>query len=137
MTRIEAKVANEFEAGTDCTVSLKLKNRGTTETCHTLVLDGPGNSWARGDREVYNFESNPQCNTHKAQCTVKCDNFRPGENLQFKFHLSSSCIDHMLLSWVRVYFGRKYFDWSGRHWFNPSSNWMNFDYMRIDDSEGK
>ena len=126
MTRIEAKVADEWESGTDCTVRLRLKNRGTRETCRTGVLDSPGNSWAWGDTEVYDFSSYPHC-----------DNFQPRENLQFKFHLDSSCIDHMQLSWLRVYFGRKYFWWSGRHWFNPSSNWVNFDYMGTDQLAGK
>ena len=38
VTRIQAKVADEYESGTDCTVKLWLRNAGTMETCSTGVL---------------------------------------------------------------------------------------------------
>ena len=87
MSRIEAKVGRAFEAGTDCTVYLALKNRGTAETCQTGPLDSPGNSWAYGDTEEYDYIHYDFSN---------CRNFRPKENfLQFKIHLDSSRIDHL------------------------------------------
>ena len=126
MSLIEARVGRAFEAGTDCTVYLALKNRGTAETCQTGPLDSPGNSWAYGDTEEYDYIHYDFSN---------CRNFRPKENfLQFKIHLDSFCIDHLQLYTVRVSFGRKYFDWSGRHWFNPSSNWIDFDSNGIDEN---
>ena len=118
MTRIGARVADEFESGTDCTVmGLKLKNRGTGETCETGELDLDGNSWYRGGTEYYNFESYPHC-----------DKFQPREKLQFKFHFHWTCIDHMQLVRLRVYFWRRYYQWNGKHWFTPSSGWMDFDF---------
>ena len=115
MTRIEAKIADNFESGTDCDVSLELRNPGES-TCKTGVLDEPlTNNWARAGTEVYHSGG---------LCLLK-----PKENLQFKFHLSSSCIDHMQLVSFRVYFrGGRYFHWSGKHWFTPSSDWMDFDF---------
>ena len=122
LTRIEAKVADEYEAGTDCIVHLKLKNWGTAETCKTGALDDRGNSWARGDTEVYDGSS-----VYKY-----CRNFQPRENLQFKLILDPlGCVDHIQLFWVRVYFRRTYFQWSGQHWFTPTSDWMNFDFKGI------
>ena len=124
LRRIEAKVVDEYESGTDCIVRLKLKNRGTTETCTTGDLDGRGNSWARGDTEVYDGPS----------VYNYCRNFQPSESLQFKFTLHPlGCVDHMQLSWVRVYFGSgsvSYFQWSlsTGHWWNPTSQWMDFDF---------
>ena len=118
MTHVKAKVANVYESGTDCSVVLELHNPGTSETCSTGVMDDPGNSWGRNDIEAYHFEDNPVCT-----------NFQPENNLQFKFHLDDSCIDHMQLIWVRVHFARKCFTWSGQHWWNPSSRWMYFDSM--------
>merc|ERR1712181_182255 len=116
VSRIVAKVADEFESGTDCDVKLRLKDPGDNEICKTGVLDEPQtNNWARAGTEVYNFAG---------FCLLK-----PREKLQFKFHLSSSCIDHMQLVSVRVYFrGGRYFHWSGKHWFTPSSDWMDFDF---------
>ena len=132
MSRIEAKVGRAFEAGTDCTVYLALKNRGTAETCQTGPLDSPGNSWAYGAREVFTIYRG-------GYDFSNCLNFRPKENfLQFKIHLDSSCIDHLQLTWVRVNFGFRYFQWSKAtgHWFNPSSNWVNFDFWGIGDDFG-
>ena len=118
MTRISARVGAEFESGTDCTVmGLKLRNRGTGETCETGELDLDGNSWYRGGTEYYNFESYPHC-----------DKFQPREKLQFKFHFHWTCIDHMQLWQLRVYFWRRYYQWNGEHWFTPSSGWMDFDF---------
>ena len=122
LQRVKAKVVDEFESGTDCTVYLALKNRGTTETCQTGPLDDPGNSWARGETEFYS--------DFNVNYDLKCHNFQPRNNfLQFKIHLDSSCVDHLQLSLVRVSFGHLFFqwvDWNG-HWFNPSSDWVNFD----------
>ena len=117
MERIEAKIASEFESGTDCDVKLQLKNPGETKICKTGILDEPHtNNWAWAGTEVYNFAG-------------LCNGLKPRENLQFKFHLSSSCIDHMQLVSFRVYFrGGRYFQWSGKHWFTPTSDWMDFDF---------
>ena len=133
VTRVQAKVANEYESGTDCTVTLRLRNAGTTETCNTGDLDDDGNSWARDGWEDYSFAKADEV------CMQATDyfHFRPGNNLQFKFifdplpllGLFGDCFDHLQLTWVRVYFGRKYYEWSGQHWWNPSSKWMNFDSM--------
>ena len=117
VTRIRARVADNYESGTDCSVFLRLHNAGTT--CGTKILDGPGNSWVRDGSEDYSFKEAENVCTH--------DNFRPGNNLQFKFYLHRSCIDHMQLTWVRVYFGGKYYEWSGQHWWTPRAKWMDFD----------
>ena len=53
LTRIEVQVGDDWESGTDCTVYFALKNQGTTETCQTGPLDGPGNDWAESERECY------------------------------------------------------------------------------------
>ena len=141
VSRIQAKVADEYESGTDCIVYLELHNPGTTHetgaldhTCMTGALDGPGNSWARDGSEDYPFE----------EADNVCINFRPGNHLQFTFRFEPSfpilhhqCFDHMQLTWVRVYFGRyygdntKYYEWSGKHWWNPRSNWMKFDFWGV------
>ena len=120
MKRIEAKVADEYESGTDCTVTLQLKNPGETEICETGTLDEPfTNNWARGGTEAYNMHI----------CNGVIYWLKPRENLQFKFLLHSSCIDHMQLVYLRVYFrGGRYFQWSGKHWFTPTSDWMVFDF---------
>merc|ERR1711971_1405095 len=53
LRRIEAKIADNFESGTDCDVRLKLKNPGKTGSCRTKVLDEPHiNNWARAGTEV-------------------------------------------------------------------------------------
>ena len=133
LTRIEVQVDDDFESGTDCTVYFALKNQGTTETCQTGPLDGPGDDWAMEERECY---------SENVYYDLKCKNFQPRfdgpDKLQFKIHLDSSCIDHLQLTWVRVNFGYRYFQWSKAtgHWFNPSSNWVNFDFWGIGDDFG-
>ena len=129
MRRIEAKVADNFESGTDCDVSLELMNPGETKSCKTGILDEPHiNNWGRAGREVYNFAG--LCNGGKTY------QLKPSKKLQFRFHLHPEwnealfrCIDHMQLVSLRVYFqGGRYFHWSGKHWFTPSSDWMDFDF---------
>merc|ERR1712216_988897 len=126
LRRIEAKIADNFESGTDCDVRLKLKNPGKTGSCRTKVLDEPHiNNWARAGTEVYNF---------KGSCGA---GWKSRENLQFKILLGPSigerpccyCVDHLQLVSVRVYLrGGRYLHWSGKHWFTPTSGWMDFDF---------
>ena len=102
-------------------MGLKLRNQGTSEICETGELDSPGNSWAWGETESYAFIYSR---------TIVCANFRPRElrkaKLQFKFDFHSSCIDHSAtsLSPCILY---TLFSWYGKHWFTPSSDWMDFD----------
>merc|ERR1712172_106212 len=129
LKRIEAKVADEFESGTDCDVSLELMNPGETKSCKTGILDEPHvNNWARAGKEVYNFAG--LCNGGKTYL------LKPSKKLQFRVNLGPKwnealfrCIDHMQLVSLRVYFsGGRYFHWSGKHWFTPTSDWMSFDF---------
>ena len=91
--------------------SRDLRNRRTS----------PGNSWAWGGTESYAFIYSR---------TIVCANFRPRElrkaKLQFKFDFHSSCINHSAtsLSPCILY---TLFSWYGKHWFTPSSDWMDFD----------
>ena len=132
MTLIEARIADEDQAGTDCSVSLELRNQGTEEACKTNVLDSPGNSWARGGREAFYYDlfysSRPPPGYFG-----DCADFQPKENLQFRFTFYApvifkwTCYDHMKLTKFDVYFGRRVFHWSGAYWFSRNIDWMDFD----------
>ena len=123
-SRIQAKVVNKYESGTDCIVYFRFKNQETEDDgfkdgypCATGRLDGPGNNWGRDYTETFPFE---------------CNLFQPGENLQFQITMDGflsffSCFDHLQLSWVHVTFNNTYFQWSGPRWFDSESSWINFD----------
>jgi hypothetical protein len=57
LTRVRARVADEWLAGTDCHVQLVLRNRGTSEECQTKTLDKSGSNWERNQEEDYEEES--------------------------------------------------------------------------------
>ena len=112
-----------YEAGTDCSVALELRNPGADgDYCVTAYLNTIGNNWARGGSETFDLHGN----------LARDCNLQPKENLQFRFYFRVivlfpwPCFDNMKLTKVKVYFGKRFFQWDGANWFTRNTDWKNF-----------
>ena len=97
---VDALVGDAYEAGTDCSVALQLRNKkrgpwtDPGARCETAILDTPGvNDWRRRIPGRYTWEN-------FVMKWNECKDFIPSldqQVLQFKFKLWPSCIDHLLI----------------------------------------
>ena len=146
LINIKALVGNEWEAGTDCSVALQLRNKKRDDLqiregfqysdnpqCQTGILDRhKQNNWRRGFWDVHEIHHG-------------CSDFVPywdpdGNDLpvvQFRMKLWPGCIDHLLLRQLHVTYDlgkeRLRYSWYGYHWFSPRSGWSFFDTCDYDD----
>ena len=121
LSYVEAYVSNVYEACTDDSVYLSLRNGNTGEQCQTNVLDSRGNSWSRGSWEKYNNEWNE---------LDPCGGFYPVDG-SFQFSLSKAGIDGVAISQLHLWFGDKKYSWSGQpQFFDADHIWMFMNYSR-------
>ena len=111
---LAAEVSDTFEAGTDHSVYMKLRNNvGTGEQCKTDVLDSPGNSWSRGYWEEYTNEKGE---------LDPCGGFYPVDG---KLQFTLDGYIGVSLDKVELQFGRKKYFWSGNaEYWGGKDNWQ-------------
>ena len=145
LINIKALVGNIWEAGTDCSVALQLRNMKRDDLqiregfqysdnpqCQTKILDHhKRNNWRRNTWDVHEIHHG-------------CSDFVPywdpdndSRVVQFRMKLWPSCIDHLLLRQLHVTYDlgkeRLRYSWYGDHWFSPRSGWSYFDTCDHDD----
>lgn len=116
LTRIKARVALEAGAGTNCDVKFTLRNRGTSESCQTGILDGPGDNWEQDQVEDFWAQD-----FNKEFWPCRYFYPKPGK-LQFQM----SCSDSGKLAKVELWFGstRYYSQGLGElQWHQWTNSW--------------
>ena len=99
LTRVRARVADEWQAGTNCDVQLVLRNRGTSESCQTKTLDSSGDNWERNQEEDFDEEN-------YRDLFLPCKLFYPKPG---KLQFYSTCRSSGKLAKVELNFGSTYY----------------------------
>ena len=147
LINIKALVGNIWEAGTDCSVALQLRNMKRDDLqiregfqysdnpqCQSRILDHhKRNNWRRNTWDVH--EIHHECSDFVPYWDPNNDNDL--RVVQFRMKLWPGCIDHLLLRQLHVTYDlgkeRLRYSWYGYHWFSPTSGWSFFDTCDYDD----
>ena len=109
MQSVESTVCDNFESGTDHKVWIRFKSTKSNSSCRTDVLDGPGNSWGRGNTDTWGYECREDWDhNYLGSCAQELRRFPDDlefrvELLDFQFHI----VDDVEICRLRVTFGSK------------------------------